>query len=403
MVNTKRINILLQQFADGEISRAAYEELIEHFKLAGNDDEIYKAMDEVWRDTNANELDSQVDEVKFYQDLVNSKSFKKGKVAYHLNGFMRYAAAAVVLVTLSFGIYFYENQKTSNKNKFAKHDILPGGNKATLTLADGRVIDLNKVNNGDLAYQSGISIHKTGNGQLIYSIQSKNKQHSPADELTYNTIATPRAGQYQVNLPDGSKVWLNSESSIKFPVQFSRAERRVELRGEAYFEVAKVYKNLKSSGERLPFLVSSENQTVEVLGTHFNVNAYPGERVTRTTLFEGAVKVFADKIQSPSYLKPNQQAVLIGKTIVVSTADVEEAMAWKNGLFIFNKQNLGDIMKQVERWYNVDVVFSDEALKQEEFNGTTSRFKNISQLLEVLESTGSVHFKIEGRRIVAMK
>lgn len=403
MINKKRVNILLQQFADGKISRAAYGELIQHFKLAGNDDEIYKAMDEVWKNTDTDELNSKVDEVKFYRNLVSSKAFKKGESAYRLNGWMRYAAAAAVLAILSFGIYFYRNQKTSTENNFAKHDILPGGNKATLTLADGRVIDLSKVNIGELADQSGISIQKAVNGQLIYSVKSKSNQHNLADKLTYNTIATPRAGQYQVNLPDGSKVWLNSESSIRFPVQFSKAERRVELKGEAYFEVAKVYKNLKSPGERLPFLVSSENQTVEVLGTHFNVNAYPDERATKTTLLEGAVKVFADKVQSVSYLKPNQQAILIGRTIVVSAVDVEEAIAWKNGLFIFNNQNLGDIMKQAERWYNVEVVFSDEALKLEEFNGTTSRFKNISQLLEVLESTGSVHFKIEGRRIVAMK
>ncbi|MDO7744629.1 MAG: FecR family protein, partial [Pedobacter sp.] len=223
---------------------------------------------------------------------------------------------------------------------------------------------------------------------------------------------TPRGGEYKVNLPDGTTVWMNAASSLKFPVQFNGRQRKVNLKGEAYFEVAKVTTKELIKGKqvttRLPFIVETEKQDVQVLGTHFNVNAYAEEAITKTTLLEGAVSVSlvsTPKNLNPEtyYLQPGQQANLNGNSIKVMAADIEEAMAWKNGLFMFNGQDLEGIMKQVERWYDVDVVFSDNSLKTQTFKGTISRFKKISQLLEVLESTGSVHFTMEGRRITAMK
>jgi transmembrane sensor len=401
MINSERITVLLQRFAEGEIDKADYQELISYFNLKGNDEEIYTAMDEVWKNSVTDDSYLQADEDLFYKNLVSSKEFKRYRPKSTFKLWYRYAAAAVILIALSFGLFYSDNFfPSSNEGKFAKNDISPGGNKAILTLASGRTIDLSDANNGQLADEIGIAVTKTKSGQVIYTIKKSEKTNTNAS-LQYNTISTPRGGQYQVNLPDGTMVWLNAESSVKFPVQFSGTERKVSLTGEAYFEVAKVYKDRKSE-ERLPFLVTSNDQTVEVFGTHFNINAY--EDNTITTLLEGSVKVSA--LQTPkltSYLKPGQQSILNAKKLLVNTADLEEAMAWKSGLFMFNGQNLGSIMKQVERWYNVEVVFADEALKQEVFNGTTSRFKNISQLLQVLETTGSIHFKIEGRRIIAMQ
>lgn len=354
-----------------------------------NDESFLQAMDAIWKNTDAPHLHTDTEQEDFYQKLMQNNTFKPKGIYTRLKPFFRYAAAAVVLIALSIGFYFYSKNQF-NAERFSALDIAPGGNKAMLLLLSRERIDLTKVAKGKLLHQKGISISKTAEGKLTYNVNGSNQ-----DSNLENTIVTPNGGQYQVNLPDGIKVWLNAASSLKFPLRFKDNERTVSLTGEAYFEVAKKYKDRG----RLPFYVTTANQRIEVLGTHFNVNAYPTAKNTKTTLLEGAVKVlsFGDNRtkQQISYLKPGEQAINNGAETKVSVVDAEEAMAWKNGLFIFNGQDLSEIMKEVERWYNVDVVFMIEALKKDVFNGSTSRFKNISELLEVLESTGSVHFKIE--------
>ena len=378
MVDKQRITVLVQQFADGNISREEYAELIGYFNLTGNEkdikDKIYAAMDEVWKNTHADETYTQEEAELFYQQLVGSQAFKSHAPKRMIKLWYRYAAAAVVLMALGAGFYFYNTTALAPASvRFAAQDIAPGKNRAILTLSNGKKV----------------ALAATG----TYNVTAAGAETTDTE---FNTITTPRGGQYQINLSDGSSVWLNASSSLTFPVRFAKAERKVVLNGEAYFEIAKVV----VSKEHLPFIVKTTQQTVQVLGTHFNIKSY-AEDVATTTLLEGSVRVSSS--QEEVTLQPGQQAIQLPGKIQVQQADFEEAMAWKNGLFMFSGQDLESIMKQVSRWYNVDVAFENEAIKRQAFKGSISRFKNISQLLEVLESTGSVHFKMEGRRITAMQ
>ncbi|KQM78138.1 hypothetical protein ASE74_15655 [Pedobacter sp. Leaf216] len=319
----------------------------------------------------------------------------------------KWAAAAAVFIALSVGVYYLANKTNASVQKttdFVRNDIAPGGNKAFLTLADGKRIALDNVQNGKIADQTGVVISKTANGQLLYTISENAKSNQKNSAMAnFNTIETPKGGQYQVNLPDGTKVWLNASSSLRYVAQFAATKREVTLTGEAYFEVAKRTVN----GKRLPFVVKTNMQEVEVLGTHFNINSYQEDGNTKTTLLEGSVAVHPIPAKGISLaaktIKPGEQSVLNASALQVSTVDTEQVLAWKEGFFMFDNENLQSIMNQVARWYDVEVVFNDSSLKSKEFSGTVSRFANVSQVLKKIEFTGSVHFKIEGRRIVVIK
>jgi ferric-dicitrate binding protein FerR (iron transport regulator) len=280
--------------------------------------------------------------------------------------------------------------------RVAQSNIHPGGNKAILTLASGKKISLTDAGNGQIANQNGIKVTKAANGQLVYTITGRENlpgASSSNDLDAFNTIETPKGGQYQVVLPDGSKVWLNAYTSLKFPVSFNnQKERRVELSGEAYFEVA--------HNKDLPFRVVTARQTVEVLGTHFDVNAYSDDAVTKTTLLQGLVRITA--ASRSAILNPGQQAKLTG-TLDVSEVNTAEAIAWKNGYFNFDDEKLENIMRSVSRWYNVDVVFEDQSLKKETFGAVTTRFANITTLLKMMEQTGDARFNIQGTTITVSK
>jgi transmembrane sensor len=309
---------------------------------------------------------------------------------------LRVAAAAALVISIGITLYnkayyFYNKDAV----QLVKNDIVPGGNKAYLTLANGKRIILNEAANGQLAEQAGIKITKTADGQLVYRISSA--QISKATEKGYNTIETPRGGQYQIALPDGTKVWLNAASSLKYPILFAIKERKVELSGEAYFEVAK--------DKRHPFIVLSKDQEVKVLGTHFNIKSYTEEGNTKTTLLEGAVRITSNATNSlrnkAVTLQPNQEAIASNQGLKVQEADTEEALSWKNGYFRFNDENIQNVMLKISRWYNVEVHYKGK-ISDEEYKGTISRSKNISEVLDLLESTKTVHFKVEGRRITVM-
>lgn len=296
---------------------------------------------------------------------------------------IRVAAAAVLLVTLSIGLFFYKKSTSPAEQA----EILPGGNKALLTLGNGEKISLTDAADGNIADQANVSITKTADGQLIYTIhESGNKTLV----TSYNTVETPKGGQFHIVLPDGTKVWLNAASSLRFPTYFAGKERRVELTGEGYFEV--------SRNKECPFFVKTDNQEIEVLGTQFNINSYRDEGATKTTLVEGSVKVkSAFAIHT---LKPGQQSLLKENSLEVTDVDTEVATAWKNGQFMFNDEHLEAIMRQISRWYDVDISFAQKPSETKLFWGTISRFENVSQVLEILEMTKSVKFKIEGRRII---
>lgn len=300
------------------------------------------------------------------------------------------AAAAAVLVIAVAAALFYVGNKNETLPVIVKNDIRPGQNKAILTLADGSKISLTDAVSGEVAKQGGVRIRKTSNGQLIYQNPSKAPGIGP---MEYNTIEAPRGGQWQVILPDGSRVFLNALSSLKYPVRFSDRERKVELNGEAYFEI--------SHNKKLPFRVVAKDQIIEVLGTHFNVMAYSDEKMVKTTLLAGSVRVAVPN--ESLVLKPGEQSQTEkGNIKVVQGVDLEDVMAWKNGYFKFN-ENLEDVMAKVSRWYNVSVSYETAPDLYFKFKGEISRNKNLSELLKMLEYTGNVHFKIEGRRIIVTK
>lgn len=317
---------------------------------------------------------------------------------YKRKAFIYLAAACLALTVASVAAIFYKNYPTLNfpdlTSLQAEKDIHPGGNKAILTLADGKAIVLNEAADGELLNAAGILIRKTGNGQLVYEVAA---DQIGAAANTYNTITTPKGGTYQVILPEGTKVWLNAASSIKFSASFaSLKERKIELTGEAYFEVAKDAKR--------PFKVHTDKQEVTVLGTHFNISSYADESMLKTTLFEGSVKVSnLHKVEDQVILKPGQQSVIANGKITVDQADIDEVLAWKNGLFVFNDEPLEYIMKKVSRWYDVEVIYEPGLDKNKLFGGSVSRFDKVSKVLRQLELTGGVHFKIEEGRIIAMK
>ncbi len=305
------------------------------------------------------------------------------------------AAAAVLAVIL--GTYFLTGSSASTKETPEAvtattpppQDLAPGGDKALLTLEDGSVIVLDSTSNGVISLQDNIKVVKKANGQVVYEINGR--QLSVADEPVYNTISTPRGGQYQVTLSDGTKVWLNAASSIRFPVVFTGDERKVEITGEAYLEVAK---NI-----HLPFRAKAGGSEIEVLGTHFNVNAYDNETAIRTTLLEGRVKVHAPD-KTVKTLSPGQQSAIdrSGKVQVVNNADTEEAVAWINGRFQFNSTDIATILRQIERWYDVDVEYRGTVSMR--FTGQLNRSVFASKIFEKLALTDEVRFKIDGRKII---
>ncbi len=261
---------------------------------------------------------------------------------------------------------------------------MPGGDKAILTLANGTTIVLDSAAAGNIAVQGGVNVVK-GGGQLSYQGTAN------TSEVLYNTVSTPKGGQYLLSLADGSRVWLNAASSLRFPTAFRGADRLVELTGEGFFEVA--------HNSQKPFHVQVNDMQVKVLGTQFNINGYADDGNMRTTLIEGSVMVSSEKLGRSAVLKPGQQAVLkINALDVEKDVDTEEVMAWKTGYFIFNDRSVEEIMKQVSRWYDVDVMY-ESLVEPKYFSGAVKRKGDISDVLKIMEQAG-VKFKQEGRKII---
>jgi ferric-dicitrate binding protein FerR (iron transport regulator) len=307
----------------------------------------------------------------------------------------RWWAAAAILLLLASGSYFFLGRQQSKKEvavvkkNVPVNDVAPGGNKAVLTLADGSTIILDSAQNGTLSSQGNIKIIKLDDGQLAYD--RSGVKASP--EVLYNTISTPKGGQYQLTLSDGSKVWLNAASSLRFPATFSGKERKVELTGEGYFEVA--------HNANMPFIVTKKDVQIKVLGTHFNVNAYDDENAMKVTLLEGSVKV--SKGNEGKMIVPGEQASVSnsdGEINVKQQVDLEMVVAWKNGNFQFDRADIQSVMRQISRWYNVEVDYQGNV--SQHVGGTISRDVNISDVLKMLEMTGGVKFKIDGKKIIVI-
>lgn len=317
-------------------------------------------------------------------------------------------AAAAVLVLLAAGAVYLFTDKASTPPPVlvnTEQEIGPGKDGAVLTLADGRQVVLDSLGNGIVAMEDGAQV-TLKNGQLEYAqLESANK------EVQYNTMTTPRGRQFMITLPDGTEVWLNAASSIRFPVEFNATERRVELSGEAFFHVKSM--NLPAFKGRpaikVPFVVNVNKQLdVEVLGTQFNINAYSNEKAINTTLTEGVVRVrttaTSDEASQTAMLLPGQQASVKNsgsKKINVLDAELDKVTAWKNGLFNFENVSLADAMLQLERWYDIDVVY-EKAIPDIWFSGKISRETNLTGLLKILEKTG-VQFRLEGRKLIVLQ
>ncbi|MNL00170.1 fec operon regulator FecR [compost metagenome] len=303
------------------------------------------------------------------------------------------AIAAAAVMAVVFGIWFYntslnpDSASSRTAGRDLMHDIKPGKNTATLTLSNGKAIELSEEKTGlvvgnDLRYNDGTSV-----------TSNKDPDNGRTVEMT---ITTPRGGTYQVTLSDGTKVWLNAASSLTYTRALNeKGTRRVRLAGEGYFEVAK--------DKTHPFVVSTKGEEVKVLGTHFNISSYADEKDMKTTLLEGSVLVSRGAADvNGVLLKPSEQATVTGNAITIRQVDVNEAVAWKNGDFRFADQSITDIMKQIARWYDIEVVYEAD-LSAVRLTGSISRNRNLSQLLKRLGETNEVHFKIEGRRVIVNK
>lgn len=307
---------------------------------------------------------------------------------------LKIAATLLIVISATLIIRFKHSTKSEELagSKIIQHDVMPGGNKAVLTLSNGQHIVLDQLNKGQIAVQHNTVINKVNDGQLVYASNHEN-QVQPAN-VSWNTLTIPTGGQYNIVLPDGTKVFLNSQSTLSFPTSFTGNERNVTLTGEAYFEVAK--------NPAMPFKINVANhQTVEVLGTHFNIMAYENDNNIETTLLEGSVKISSNGHQT--MLKPGEMANndLKSSVLTVRQADIDDVMAWKNGYFRFHNEGIKNIMKKASRWYNIDIVYSGNVTNHT-FGGIYARNRELSELLKGLESTGIIHFSIEGRRITVM-
>jgi transmembrane sensor len=306
-----------------------------------------------------------------------------------VRGNRRWWAAAAAVLVLGAGIWFLNRPATRTGvaiiTQRPLNDALPGEEGAILTLANGRQVVLDSLGNAEVATQNGAKI-VIRNGQLVY-----NPADNAGGELQYNKITTPRGRQYSVVLPDGSRAWLNAASSLRYPVVFNGTERRVEVTGEVYFEVAQ-------HADKPFFVQVQEGPEIRVLGTDFNINAYSDERAIQTTLLKGSIHVVAAN-GTPVVLQPGQQASIARNTekVQLNEVDQEQVMAWKNGNFYFEGADIQSIMRQLARWYDVEVVY--ERVPNKKFSGTIPRNVNVSQVFNILASTNNVHFKIEGNKV----
>jgi transmembrane sensor len=301
------------------------------------------------------------------------------------------AAAAVLILTAGLGSYRFlwgrRQERMAGVRAFSPQDVSPGSNKAVLTLANGTSIMLDSAHSGKLTQQGGVSVIKLDSGRLAYALPDKK-----SNEVLYNILTTPRGGQYQLTLPDGSRVWLDAASSIRYPTVFTGEHREVEMTGEAYFEIAK--------NTRMPFVVKTGGTKTIVLGTHFNINAYEDEKTLITTLLEGSVKFVCGKEEK--ILHPGQQAVLDAATrsFTVKDADTYQAVAWKNGQFDFDNKELPVIMRQISRWYDIDINFQS-TYDSATFGGGISRQLNLSHVLRLLDKSG-VHSRLEDHKLIIL-
>ncbi|WP_167459410.1 FecR family protein [Pedobacter jejuensis] len=386
------VKALFEKYTGGTASPEEVKQLFAMIAEGDYDEEMKNAL---LVELQATDLQDDYDNERWYKVFNEVKTetvIWETKEAPHKSHLIKkISIAASIAACFGIGVYFYQQSaKPTVNTKVAQNDIAPGKNTATLTLANGRRIILSDANKGVLAKEAGVNITKTASGQIVYEVKE-----SSGDKNTINTLTTAKGETYQVRLPDGTDVWLNAASSLKYPASFaSVAQRRVTLTGEAYFQVAK--------DKQHPFIVKTDKQEVKVLGTHFNVNSYADEPATKTTLLEGSVQV-TGLHNERKVLKPGDQSLLTTNSIEIYDADTEEAVAWKNNEFMFGNDDFRTTMRKVARWYNIEVVYEASAPINLQLGGFSSRSRNISTVLKMMAKTGEVHFRVEGQKVYVSK
>jgi transmembrane sensor len=351
---------------------------------------------ETWYNRYADSAEPFADTDRYILDMqALDNSFAAAAKSPSIRLWPRLVAAAVALVILGAGLFYYKLNTSLSAEQTTGHyanDVAPGKMGATLTLASGKKIRLGVAANGEIAKEAGMVVSKTADGQLVYEVSSS--LGAGAGLPAYNTLATANGETYRVHLPDGSWVWLNASSSLKYPASFEKSKNRsVELTGEGYFEIAK--------DKAHPFLVKSAGQQVEVLGTHFNINAYTDEPNTATTLLEGSVKISTENLSKT--ISPGEQAISRGRDISTVTVNPESITDWKDGDFVLNGLNFKTAMRKIARWYDVEVHYDSSVPDELESGGWISRNTKLSEVLTLIEQSGQVQFKIAGKKLFVSK
>lgn len=387
---------LYLKYLDGKCNEEELQLLLDHFEENGQDSPLADTIRRVLEQNQEEDIPAihlRTKRIINDTDLVIKKIVREDdeEIPVKQIGKYRFIAAAAVIFMLAFGAYvFYQQRSTPDLADTAQsaaiYDVAPGGNKAVLTLADGSQVVLDSIKNGTLAEQEGTIVSKTEDGQLTYR---------PADhagvKVQYNSITTPKGGEYKLTLSDGTKIWLNANSTLKYPTSFTAATRQVQMTGEIYFEVA--------HDKKKPFHVQIGDMDVEVLGTHFNIQAYEDEKEIRTTLVEGAVKVKSS--EQSALLKPGQQIVYNAANNHLTNpakVNLEEVTAWKEGYFLFNQSSLQDVLQQIMRWYDIEIKYLGE-IPNRKFSGGMSRHSNLSDVLKILKESG-IQFKLKGNTLM---
>jgi transmembrane sensor len=389
--NLEKLKITFYKYLNNELGEEDARQFLEHLQ-SGHDEKAFLLLIEENLDSLPTEQLLNKPELlallnQSFAKVTNVIDAEPRKESIKLWMRMAASVAAVILVVVGFYFYNNKNNTVANNHLVVAQDIAPGKVGATLTLANGKKIKLSDAANGELAKEAGISVTKTADGELVYEIKE-----GTGDPDNLNTLTTAKGETYMLTLPDHSKVWMNAASSLTYHTSLNEPIRRVKLEGEAYFEVAE--------DKAHPFIVETREQEIEVLGTHFNVNSYRNEEKVTTTLLKGSVKV--SNQSGSKILKPGNQSSVNENSILITDVETERAIAWKNNKFLFENDNIKYIMRMIERWYDVDVVYTGE-VPIEKIGGGVSRFGNVSQVLKIIESTGGAHFKIEGRKISVSK
>lgn len=393
-----RFQYLFSRYTTNQCTQDELQELFEHLRKM-NEEDLHPFMDVLYSNISPGVAAEKISWDELYEKITGSGP-ATGTIR-KIFPYRRMAVAAAVLLVAAAGIYLFFPKSNDNAlppSVASSNDIPPGQDLAVLTLADGTRITLDSSSNGNIARQGGIRIIKESDGKLNYQVQ----QGDAASASMINMLSTPRGGQYRLTLPDGSKVWLNAASSIRYPAAFSNTQRSVEITGEAYFEIA--------SNPNLPFKVKTPAGEINVLGTSFNVNAYSNEPVVSTTLISGKVSLSTNNLQQPIVLKPGQQATyphpmeeqVKSRKIEIRSIDTAPVIAWTRNSFMFTNTSLAVAMRQIERWYNVEVTIKGD-IGREGIMANLSRDMPISKLMHKLSLTGHLHFSIEGKKITVTR